>query len=320
MTSPAPERSNDIAVCTLADGDYLIGAGALANSLYASGFRGVLWIGYRGALPGWAGPSVQDNARWRSWVAAEGLEIRFVAIPGTRALSGEKPDFMRRLFDQLAPQIDGLFFFDSDIVVHAPWHYFAGWLDSGVALCTEAQPIVPPGHPHRRYWQGMVEEIGRSVRPLEYYVNSGFVGLRRPHLDVLTAWSALIEQCEKRMGTEISGIRHGIDTLHPLWATDQHMLNAAMMGTTVPLAIVGPEGMDFFPFGLWMAHATNREKPWRASYLKQAMTGFAPSLAQRAFWRHVRGPIPVLGANRIAMSTLALKINALISRFYQRSG
>jgi hypothetical protein len=308
-----------IEACTLADGDYLIGAGALANSLYAGGYRGVFWIGCRGALPDWARGEVVQHGAWRSWRAAPDLEIRLVEIGGTRALSGEKPAFMLRLLDQLAPQLDGLLFFDADIVVHAPWHHLARWVECGVALCCEAQPLVPDGHPNRHYWRQMIGQIGRAARPLDYYVNSGFVGILRRDRDLLDAWAQLMAQCEQHMGRQIEGIRHSTDLLHPLWATDQHMLNAAMMASTVKLSIVGPEGMDFFPLGIWMSHALNRDKPWRASYLKQALLGFSPLLAQRVFWLHVKQPIKVLSPGRVALSKAALKFNALVSRFYRKA-
>jgi hypothetical protein len=42
-----------ISLCTLFERNYHFGVAALSNSLIASGYSGDLWVGYRGALPGW---------------------------------------------------------------------------------------------------------------------------------------------------------------------------------------------------------------------------------------------------------------------------
>jgi len=316
MTDHTSTSSGAISVCTLADGDYLIGAGALANSLFASGFRGVLWIGYRGALPGWAEAATMREA-YSELSVADGFIVRFVPVADRDTLAIAKPDFALRVLDELAPESSGVMFFDADIVVLGGWSFFIDWLEEGVGLCTENQPFKHANHPHRRYWRGMIEAVGRTSRDLDFYFNSGFLSVPRRHRDILVAWSQLLGEYRGRVGQAIPGIRHG-DRMGPLWATDQEMLNAAAMATDLPLSILGPEGMNFVPLALYMSHAIG-DKPWRAAYLRNAILGNRPGPADRHFWAFIDAPIAVLQPSTVWRRRLFLKIASAVSRFYRRS-
>jgi hypothetical protein len=208
-------------------------------------------------------------------------------------------------------------FFDADVVVLGAWQFFIDWLNAGVSLCTEIQPFKHSNHPHRQYWRGMIAAIGRTSRDLDWYFNSGFIGVSRQNRDILACWSELVAEYRRRVGQVIPGIRQG-ERLSPLWATDQEMLNAAAMASNAPLSIIGPEGMDFVSLSLYMSHAIG-EKPWRARYLSNAVGGRRPGPADRHFWRFVGAPIVVLQDRVIRRRQLALRIAAAVGRFYGRS-
>ncbi len=92
------KRNKSSIVCTLSAGDYHFGLGALVNSLYARGFRGDIYIGFRGELPFWAVKSAQaDNSGWT--YAMNGCLLHFIPLSTTDFLNNHKPDFVLQLME-----------------------------------------------------------------------------------------------------------------------------------------------------------------------------------------------------------------------------
>jgi hypothetical protein len=77
--------------------------------------------------------------------------------------------------------------------------------------------------------------------------------------------------------------------------------------------------MDFRIGGWTMSHALGRRKPWHGRFVRQALDGYPPSKAVRAFCENLNGPIPVFAPARARRLQRSLKVAALISRFYHRS-
>lgn len=76
---------------------------------------------------------------------------------------------------------------------------------------------------------------------------------------------------------------------------DQDVLNATIMATNMPIAVLGPESMGMFPWtNAVMLHAMFqfRKKPWSRNYLLDAFLGFAPDRTYLAYWRFVDGLRP----------------------------
>src|SRR4051812_3939253 len=89
-------------ICTLVEGDFHLGLGVLANSLVHHGFKGNIWVGYRGQLPAWAA-TAQAGERWREFPAAPGVNLCFVALDTKAHFTNYKPEFLLRVWDEFQP-------------------------------------------------------------------------------------------------------------------------------------------------------------------------------------------------------------------------
>lgn len=316
MDQPSVALPRDDAVFALYDGDFHFGLGALVNSLYRVGFRGIVYVGYRGALPPWAVP-VSAGSGFEQYDVADGCAIRFVKVQFKGHLAFHKPGFIRATIDTLCHDVKRALYFDVDIVVKSPWAFFQHWVSCGIALCQDLnEPHMSGNHPLRKYWRDIAAQLGLSCRQYDGYFNSGFVGLTRETLPLLETWQALNQHME-RLGVSLD--RHLFRARpDPLFNTDQDMLNLALMASTFPLSPVENSNMDITPGGYIMAHALAGPKPWRRRYISDALRGYPPDRAHKRFWQYVDAPIEVYTPGQRRRHVISLKIAAAIGRFYRR--
>jgi hypothetical protein len=304
------------AVCTLFEGDYHYGVGALANSLYAGGFRGILYVGYRGALPPWVG-NVSANCKPTEYTPAEGLTLRFISLNVRVHLANYKPDFMLKLFQEHCPDADALFYFDPDIIVKCRWIFFREWVNAGVALCTDINPSMPINHPIRFGWKQLCAKHGFTVkRELDTYFNSGFLGLRRNHADFLRNWQRTMELTRSVVG-DLDRIKVP-DEKFLFCSMDQDAMNIACMISEDEISPMGQDGMDLQSGGggYIMSHAVGATKPWRKAYARTAiLRGLAPSRADRQYFKHLKYPIRLYSATSLACKLFDLKLASALGRF-----
>ncbi len=296
------------AICTLFEGHYHLGVGALINSLCASGYRGPILCGHRGPEPAWA-----EAAR-----RLEGVEVRFVPATGNLHLTNFKPAFLRECRARWCPAAGRLYYFDPDIVVKAPWPVLARWAQDGVALCEDVNGYLPARHPYRLAWGDFLDARGTPVaRPLDRCYNAGFIGLPRSGDALLELWEQLVAAAVGELG---SGDVMKFDRPHARWHTpDQDALNMALMATTVPINGTGPEGMDFATGGHLLSHAAGGRKPWTGGFLRDALRGRPPGTAQKTFLRFAERPLRLFPAARLARLRLSLRSGALLGRMYRRA-
>ena len=311
------------AVCTLFEGHYHYGVAALINSLYAHGFRGNVYAGYRGGLPDWCAPAVVNaELNWpgaHTLEVAAGLHLHLLPLTVTNHLTNHKPDFMLQLWAGPAREAPGMVYFDPDIVVKCNWAFYERWLNHGVALVHEIiANDMPPSHPVRREWEQVIRHLNeRVVRELYSFINGGFCGVVRRDIAFLEVWAAIMRAARDHYREDMANFIPG-DRTHLFYGVDQDALNIAAMCSPVPISEVGPDGMDFTGGGWLMSHAVGSPKPWKKSYVWAALQGNSPTLADRAFWKYTGSVILclVLGKNRFTQASILLA--AFIGRFYRR--
>jgi hypothetical protein len=299
------------AVVTLFEGDYVLGVGALVNSLARNGFTGKVYAGYRGALSRWAGSAAD------SYIAGP-IEVHFFEVGGDLHLTNLKPTVMLDIANRLAPDLDALFYFDPDIVVTCRWSFFEEWAQCGLAIVQEiTMAPMPDDHPIRCYWREWASEHGwPTVRSVDAPFNGGFIGVARFHFRALEAWRDIISAIGDSV--DLSGFAPG-ERSHPFHMTDQDALNILSMIYPGALSRIGPEGMGFVPGGFTMLHAVGGVKPWRKRFVRSALAGIPPTLADKGWFANSSTPIPVLGTSERNRIGAAMKVGSALGRFVRRA-
>ncbi len=304
------------AVCTLFEGDYHYGVAALANSLHAAGFTGSFFAGYRGPRPAWA---AADE------VCIGNIRIHFVPLAQNLHFANFKPQFMRRVFSQLAPSADAVLYLDPDICLTAPWRFVETWLETGVALCEDVNSPLHENHPRRFDWRKFYARHGVSLRYRGHvYVNSGAVGVTRARLGFVETW----ERLQALMGEEIGGLdqvklgggtsERMRDPFFCFNVHDQDALNATLEACAdTPVSILGREAMGFASGLRVLPHALGKRKPWRQRYVREAFAGRQPRPADEVFWRHAEGPLSAWPDGVPARRRRLMRIARFIGRFFR---
>ncbi len=311
------------AVCTLYEGHYHHGVATLTNSLFNNGFRGSLYVGYRGELPPWAKDAlINPVLNWeggKSLNIAEGLNLHFLPLITNYHLTNYKADFMMSLWEGPAQNIGGMFYFDPDIVIKCPFSFYEKWIQQGIALVHEITANdMTDNNPIRGFWKSIIEENGEKVNNhITSYINGGFYGLIKEQIHFLEMFLKFQHLAESRYKVNL----HTFDMtnrMDPFFANVQDVMNIAAMCTTAPLSEIGPEGMDFIHGGFTMSHAIGSPKPWRKRFISSALKGIPPSLADKAFWQNVGFPINTFSNETIKYKDLSIKIASFLGRFYRK--
>jgi hypothetical protein len=154
-------------------------------------------------------------------------------------------------------------------------------------------------------------------REVTGYFNGGCVGLASGQPAFLQAWKTLLDTYAAD-GADMSRMvnRSG----KPEYAKmDQDLLNAAVMATDTPFCVLGQEAMDAFPSASIMSHAMVFAKPWVRNYIRDAIIGFQPDPAHKAFWFYADQPIQSFTLAEWRRKMLILRVTKLLGYFKRRT-
>jgi hypothetical protein len=306
-------------VCTLFEGDYHYGVGALSNSLYAHGYRGTMYAGYRGPLPPWA-VDCKEFDGFSEFSPAEGLTLRFIPLAPKVHFTNYKPDFMLEVWEKHCPEADALFYFDPDITIKCRWTFFEEWVGAGVAVCQDINGSMADNHPIRHAWRKLLQPGGLVFRNcFDNYFNGGFVGLCADDHNFLSDWQR-VQSLMQKCGADFQSIGVG-DRTFPFTCRDQDALNITCMVTRQKISPVGPDGMDFQRGGGYiMSHAVGRLKPWDKSFIRLVFLRAAPpTLADKGFFRHLKFPIRPYKPAVLLFNRLRVLVASFLGRFARNS-
>lgn len=319
------------AICTLFEGNYHYGVATLSNSLYKQGFRGTIYVGYRGALPNWALKGKKESiGKWKEAVIlkpVEGMELVFLPLMTNYSLTNYKPDFMLELWEGLAKEAAALFYFDPDIVVHDSWSCFEQWAKCGVALCEDVNSPMQEFHPRRQGWKNYYKNYNIDLQyKNQIYANGGFVGLLKKDISFLSLWKKL----QENMGDAIGGLDKSIFSKQTYNSTilkmegfqifdksDQDALNATVEAYNGIVSYIGKEGMGFGPGKVTMYHALGSNKPWNVNFLQKALQGRSPKVVDEWYWQYAVHPIFAHTKGEKTKKVIAIKISKFLGRFYK---
>ena len=320
------KKSIKSVICTLFEGHYHFGVAGLANSLYKHGFRGDIFIGYRGELPFWVGNkgTLVPFSKWEGAMSFEielDLVLHFLPVQTEFHFTNYKPEFILKVWDCVNDlDLDGIFYFDPDIVNKCDWNFYERWIRFGVALVHEiVWNDMPPDHPKRRQWVAVADSLGLEIKnQLTSYINAGFVGVSREHIGFVRMWREFIEHSVRSFGFD-GGKFSQSDTDDALFSVgDQDLLNLAAMCTSLPLSRFGPEGMDFTEGGWLMSHGTGSPKPWKVNFLNDWLKGKKPATPTKEYWKNANGVIKCYSDTFVKKKRFFQKMVSILCRFYSK--
>ena len=319
-------------ICTLFEGHYHHGVGVLSNSLYNSGYRGSIYVGYRGNLPNWTDMGTHKKiGKWDKALVLEPIEalkLIFLPLNTTYSLTNYKPDFMLELWQGPAASSDSMFYFDPDIIINRSWEHYKQWVNCGVALSEDINSPLQKYHPRRVGWRNYFIKHNFKLKfKNSIYVNGGFIGLLKKDLSFIKGWIKV----QEAMGPAIGGLENSIFSnnkhkstipqmkgFHIFDKSDQDALNATCEIYEGNLSFIGKEGMNFNKnYGGFMFHAIGSPKPWKTKYLVNALLkANKPRALDKLYWNNAFYPLKSHSRFEIIKAQFSIWVSKFITRFY----
>lgn len=302
-----PKSHFNEAVVTLYEKQYHYGVAALINSLHKHHFDGLVYIGYKGILPEWVS---QLEPKENGYYELNGLSVKFERIDTSMHFGYYKPEALINVLNQYHA-VESIYYFDPDIVINTDWIFFKNWTNSGICFCLDnCFSFVHRNHPWRKEWI----ELNNSTlkNDIDFYVNGGFIGLKRRDKNFLERWIGLTYKYQCNGGDISKYMKDGSRAIK----TDQDILNATItISPDLPLSIIGTEGMGFSQPAYLMSHAVSNIKPWKKNFLKHLIQyGIKPSTSEKDYMIYANYPIAPYSRRSFWLKANNLKLAAALGR------
>lgn len=298
-------------VCTLYEKHYDYGVSVLCNSLAKCGFKGQIIIGYKLKLPFWI--KQLKKTKDDEYFLNDDIQLTFICLDEVNYHLGYyKSKFILYCLDHY-PSLITVSYFDPDITVKATWAFFKKWINEGVALASDnCYPFLHINHPWRKDWKMLFPEK-KIISSPEFYVNSGFIGLRNSDRELLELWDEAINFYQNKQGDVNSFERDAESGLKG----DQDLLNAALMFFPYDrLSVIGKEAMGFVQPSYIMGHAINGTKPWKRRFTFDLLCkNISPSFAEKLYFENSTYPIKVFSNTKRSLKIIDIKLAAALNRF-----
>jgi hypothetical protein len=174
----------------------------------------------------------------------------------------------------------------------------------------ESFEFVHENHPWRRNWLKLAASDKKNA--LNYYVNSGFIGLKSEDILVLDRWIDITEKYKGSGGDVTSWQQEGFRS----FKGDQDLLNAVLtISPDIEFSVIGNEGMGFRHPAYLMTHACTKIKPWKKQYLKElVVNGKKPSLTERNFFNYCLAPVALFSKFDFFLRNVDMKSAVVLGR------
>lgn len=310
-------------ICSLFESHYHFGVASLINSLYKNGYRGNIYIGYKGQLPDWCNKNIEDVDGYfenmKILNISYDLHVYFCLLNTNTHLAHVKPKFMIDIMEKIEKKVDNIYYFDPDIFLKCRWSFMEEWVLGGVAIVHDKiMNDMPKTHPIRLKWKDIIIKSGLTIkREIDSYLNCGFCGVNRGHIEFLYLWQRFVNVAIEEY--KLNPMQFAsYDRTSPFWSIDQDSFNIASMCCQNPISEMGPEGMDFEYGGAILSHAVGTPKPWKKKYINEFLRGSPPSLADKAYWDNVQGCINLYPNGILFFKNFQVQLVSFLGRFYRR--
>lgn len=307
-------------VITLFEGVYHIGLAGLINSLVKFNYKGNIWIGYRGDLPPWINQFEHNKIEdYLKVYITDEVQANFIFLNTDIHFTNYKPYFLSIIKDLCAKDIQGLFYFDPDIIINQKWDFFENWISYGVAICEDPSMSFSISHPIRKRREEFISNYGYEINnsPSAYF-NAGFIGVHFSDFALIMIWIELFELFTKEKLIDIQpswNIGRYMATDIFSRVEDQDILNMAVQLYDGKLSVLGPDGMGFSYGFISMFHFTGQPKPWtRKNVYELTFRGKKPSYGQKMFMNYLRYPIRIYPEWKITLKKIDLFMANVLSR------